>query len=529
MGGRYAIGVVGAGPKGTYALDHLATRLEPERPDAAVDVHVFEPHRDLGAGPVYDVRQPHYLRLNYANDQVDMWKGAASGPSLVEWLQSHHPDLASAHDSAPRAVVGEYLCEGFERIVSRLERIAAIHLHRSTVSQIRRGNGRWTITSVDDQPVAVDSLLITTGHESRRPRRTGLEGPNYIGSIYPIAESGLDRIAAGSGVAVRGLGLTAIDVALALTEGRGGRFDHSTAPIPTYRRSGNEPGVIAAYSRTGIPMTPKPWQVHATHVVAPAATIAQWCTDALRGAHEPVAALAAFLDEASSVPVADSTRAAAVDDPHRAVGHAVGVAFGTEPPTRDAALAEVWRGAYPSIVDAAVSRLFDEQWDELALLARRMERIAFGPPAVNAARFAALVEGGIVDLRAARNPRVSRTTSGFTLDTGIVTRRVDTLVNAVIAPPGVGGEPSPLFARLLDDGHVRRTGHGEGIDVDRDTRAIGRDGRPTPGLAVIGRMTDGATLGNDTLSRTLHDFPERWATTCVADIRRTSDDRRVTA
>ena len=136
-----------------------------------------------------------------------------------------------------------------------------------------------------------------------------------------------------------------------------------------------------------------------------------------------------------------------------------------------------------------------------------------------------MVAGSRVDLELARNPNVSRSDAGFELDTGSAARRVDHLVNAVIAPPGVGAEPTALFASLLAAGFVRTTAHADGIDVDRDARAIGANGEPTPGLSVVGRMTDGATLGNDTLSRTLHDVPGRWARACLADIGIREDDR----
>ncbi len=527
MGRRFAIGVVGAGPKGTYALDRLATGLVRQRPDVAIEVHVFEPHRDLGAGPVYDVAQPHYLRLNYANREVDMWNDGA-GPSLVQWLESHHPHLASPHDSAPRAIVGEYLRNGFERVMSRLGEHAAILFHRTAATRVQREHGTWVITTVDDEPVTVDSVLITTGHGSRSSRVTGLEGSDFIDSVYPVADSGLDQIAAGSRVAVRGLGLTAIDAALALTEGRGGRFDPSDSPIPTYRPSGHEPSVIAAYSRTGITMTPKPSYVRATYAAYDSERARRRCSDVLRDATDPVTALSAFLADASARLVPDENRTS-ISDPRHAVSHAVHVAYGTAPRTHDDALAAAWRSVYPSIVDAVLAHRFDRHWDQFATLTRQMERIAFGPPAANAARFAALVEAGVVDLGVASDPRVTRTTTGFTLETATATRCVDVLVNAVIAAPGVGREPAPLFAGLLDDGHVRRTAHGEGIAVDRNSRAIGANGRRSPGLAVIGRMTDGATLGNDTLSRTLHDFPDRWATACLADVARTGEDRRVTA
>lgn len=517
-----SIGIIGAGPKGMYALDCLATELDQRGAADTLDVHVFEPHPDLGAGPVYDRRQPHFLRLNYANRQVDMWADAASGPSLVAWLRVHRPDFADPDDSAPRAVVGEYLRNGFDRVVARLERRACVRVHRTAATGVRRVNGSWSIASSDGD-TAVDAILLSTGHASRRTRPSGLEGPNHVDAVYPVAASGLDRIPAGSSVAVRGLGLTAIDATLALTEGRGGRFDWSTSPIPHYQPSGREPSTIVAYSRTGLTMTPKP--VRSTTSPPTHDDLASRCARVLRSASDPVGALGEFLDEVVAARLG-AARTTWADRGHDDVVDAVRVAYGETPCSPDAALGDTWRASYPAIVEATASRAFDDHWVEFAALTRRMERIAFGPPASNAARFASLVVAGIVDLDLARNPAVSRSGDGFAIDSGSGTRRVDHHVNAVIAPPGVGHEPTELFASLLDAGLVRTTDHADGIDVDRDARAIGANGEPTPGLSVIGRMTDGATLGNDTLSRTLHDVPGRWARSTLRDLGIITEDGR---
>ena len=523
MSERYSIAVVGAGPKGTYALDCLARALEAEHTHRGLDVHIFEPHPHPGAGPVYDLGQPRFLRLNYANDQVDMWSSPAWGPSLLCWLQRHHPDLADPRDSAPRAVVGEYLHAGFRRIIARLSRHATVRLHPTTVDEMRRSGGRWILHPRGVEPVTADSVLVATGHDSRAAAATGLEGPGYVDSVYPI-EAGLDGVAPGAVVAIRGLGLTAIDAVLALTEGRGGRFDFEAGPIPRYRPSGDEPGLIIPYSRTGLLMTPKPWQPP-TVPIDTASTLVERCASAIENDPEPVDGLAAFLHEVAT----DLLREAGSDltdhTPPDAAS-AVLAAHGRGPLSRDAAVGAAWRQAYPAVVAAVAERRFDGHWESFAELARRMERLAFGPPAPNAARFVSLVEAGLVDLSVACDPLVERIDAGFCLSSGDVERRAHTLVNAVIAPPGVGDRPSALFAGLLRDGHVRRLDASGGVDVTADAAAIGADGFRTPGLAVIGRMTDGATLGNDTLSRSLHDFPERWVAGCVADLKTSGDKYR---
>jgi diaminopimelate decarboxylase len=58
-------------------------------------------------------------------------------------------------------------------------------------------------------------------------------------------------------VLVRGFGLTAIDVILTLTEGRGGQFVPASS-IPTYINGPDQPRFIDVHSRSGRPMLAKP-------------------------------------------------------------------------------------------------------------------------------------------------------------------------------------------------------------------------------------------------------------------------------
>ena len=57
---------------------------------------------------------------------------------------------------------------------------------------------------------------------------------------------------------MKGIGLTFIDAVLSLTEGRGGTFERMPDGRLSYRASGGEPATILPFSRSGLPMAPKP-------------------------------------------------------------------------------------------------------------------------------------------------------------------------------------------------------------------------------------------------------------------------------
>jgi diaminopimelate decarboxylase len=148
-----------------------------------------------------------------------------------------------------------------------------------------------------------------------------------------------------------------------------------------------------------------------------------------------------------------------------------------------------------------------------------MERVAFGPPPMNAAKIAALIDAGIVDPTHVRGARLESDGGRTRLcsDAGAVP--VDVVVDAVLAPPGAIGVVDPLVEQLLDAGDVRVLDGRRGIEVDEAAGCVGASGSPTEGLAAAGRMTEDSVIGNDTLSRTLHPQLDAWAARIAARAR----------
>lgn len=534
-GSSARIAIVGAGPKGLYCLERLSSeiRVHPARPTP--DIHVFEPHPTPGAGPVYDPSQPHYLRLNFANENIDAWprgddvEPTTSSPTFLDFLRARHPAHADPTGYAPRALVGEYLESVFSAVVSALREVTTVEIHAEPVQRVAQVDGGFEIAT-ERRTVRCNEVLVATGHESQRRCGPSL-GP------YPIDRpGGVGGIGPGRAVAVQGMGLTAIDVALALTEGRGGSFE------PVGRRPGRlgyrgtplSPRVILPFSRTGRPMVPKDHPQFGPNAsdldgvdeedAALIASLAGEPADVLATLERCIAETAARALAVAAGRSAGATACLAEHVDHllqrrplsaaEAVAEltrGVDVAYGRREPGPDWAVGTAWRSLYPAIVDLVATRRLDRVWPRFGRLAAEMERVAFGPPAENAARLLALVEAGVVDLSLAGGATLRQHADGFALESALGSRPVDDFVDAVLAPPGVGDDPSPLIASLLASGLARSMADAPGIEVLSDGTCVGRSGAPTVGLAAIGRPTEGCVLGNDTLSRTFHDTPGRWA------------------
>ena len=433
-----------------------------------------------------------------------------------------------------------------------------------------------------------DEVLVTVGHlpagEGSLVRDWCHDAP-LVEAVFPVERMlAAERVPAGSRVAVRGFALSFIDAALALTEGRGGSFEpavgsgggpRTSQPRLRYipgPRAADQPAAIMPFSRTGLPMLAKPDPAFAASIDGLAETMAEHREailalpagfevdrDLLKilrstaslvlalasggvraargggGEYPPEHAVAETLERLLDRPTG---RRLDTSEVLGRIGASLEVGGAERPPGPEWALGESWRGLYGAIV----ARLGDgglraRQWPRFATLAGAMERIAFGPPPVNVAKLAALIEAGTVDLSAlaggqlrsdggvcrlvrgaddapealAAAPGSGSGNGSATASSSSVGRPVDVVVDAVLPPPGAAGLESAPLDGLIEAGEVRLAPGRRGIEICPDGRAVRGDGSLSSGLSVLGRPTEDWVIGNDTLSRSLHPHFDRWA------------------
>jgi uncharacterized NAD(P)/FAD-binding protein YdhS len=535
---RLRVAIAGVGPKGLYCFERLAAHAtESGRP---LRVDLFEPSGEPGAGAVYGSGQPEWLRMNFADRQIDAWP--AEGPvavparrleSFSEWLGHAGRQRSGGDGYSPRALVGRYLADCFAAVHASLPRNVEAHVHRARVERIERSGEAWRLHARGPAPAVLDcdELILALGHRSgpgTAPWDLGLRG---VRVSYPLGDVlSEETVPPGAPVFVRGMALTLIDVALALTEGRGGGF------VPRGDGSGRlayvpapgEAGTITSISRSGRPVLVKPDpgrledEPSAAAIVAAArerllarerfdraadvvpdlcATAAELHAEMLapatgerRDVMPGPARLACWLDRLLMPSPAPENGTAA-----RRLSRSWRIAAGMHRPDVRWALGEAWRSLYPAVVErGGHGGIAPDAWPRFALLAREMERIAFGPPPLNGAKLLALVEAGKV-----RFGRIDELG-----DAPAQAARVD----AVLGAPGAVERSGDVVDGLLDAGAIRLAPGGRrGIEVERDASCVGRDGSVSPGLAAVGRLTEDWVIGNDTLARRLHPHPDRWA------------------
>lgn len=266
-----SIAIVGLGPWGVCALERIVTTArEGSSLGSRIAVHVIEP-RLPGAG-VYDPAQPDYLLLNNPCGQLSLYPfGETSerppyGIGLFEWavargyrwvgdrcVVGRGGEPIEPHHFLPRRLMGEYLHWFYIQLRRSAPRgVEIVHHRAEAVDVIGRRDGRELVCLSDGRRVVADHVILTPGHTANR------RAPAPAGIVelepYPVAGY-VDRLGAEDRVAVSGMGLVAIDVVIALTVGRGGRFVERAGAL-RYRASGREP-TLRMFSRSGLPFTAK--------------------------------------------------------------------------------------------------------------------------------------------------------------------------------------------------------------------------------------------------------------------------------
>ena len=546
----HRIAIVGFGPKGLFALERLLHYASGGGSPASLKIDLFEPHPVLAAGPVYDPRQPRYLRMNFAAEQVDMWPAstravpAREALSFSAWRDSQ--ETPEREEYPPRAQVGRYLAAGFDTLLAHAPAGVEIELRPASVRAIRREPSGWRIATCDpaakdpkhDMATArtrttYDEVLVAVGHQPRWTQGLDVAWPHHaplVPSVFPVKRrlgpepdrpSRLSReiregIAPGSIVAVRGFALTFIDAALALTEGRGGSFSETAHPYRlAYSPANGEAAAIVPFSRSGRPMLAKPSPRQAANspaleaIAEPGRRRVLALADGFSVERDLIAIVDAVAEE-SLIAAAGADRAPA-EGPTAELERSLAIAVGEERPDMQWALGHAWRAVYPAIVARlGGDGIVTSEWPRFRVLAARMERVAFGPPVVNAAKLLALIDAGRVDVSHLRG-EITSDFSETSITSAAGRREVDVVVDAVLPGPGAIGLRSELLEQLVADGHARIAPRRRGLEVNEEAACIGADGNHSPGLAAIGRPTEDSVIGNDTLSRTLHPNADRWA------------------
>ncbi|WP_299491109.1 Sden_1164 family protein [uncultured Shewanella sp.] len=275
------LAIIGAGPTCTYAIERLAANFnhfrERLRP---CTIYIFDKTGHFGSGEVHSPTQSKTSFLNriagqvcFAADESNVNAGPLLPPkyrlTLSEWCLNKYQETKDnryqlgSQDWPKRALHGEALKIHFDEYITLLNNLdhVTVNLIKGEVFDIEKVGEQFKVVSNQHPDILCDQLLLATGHSANHPESSAPykilaahaqqnENIDFINYAYPLVDN-LQNIDASQTVAVQGLGLTAIDVFLYLTEGSGGQFKKNSSQEYIYIPSGREPKLIG-FSRSGL-------------------------------------------------------------------------------------------------------------------------------------------------------------------------------------------------------------------------------------------------------------------------------------
>jgi hypothetical protein len=540
------VAIVGLGPRGLYCLEALAEEFRAHPLATGLRVVVFNRTGSFGVSPVYDVDQPIYLLSNSSAGELDLWphepECRSDNLNFLSWYsQRFEPSVPINEDFYPaRSLIGHYLKYGYDAVVSRLPHGMTVYAITAEVIDLERcATGEYRLEFISSNSshdeMIVDKILLTTGHSTAKlttqehryrdfaaRHRTTV----FIPRVRTIEEQ-VRQVSSKANVAIKGIGLTFIDVVLALTEGRGGCFERTSDGELYYLASGDEPNSIMPFSRSGLPMVPKPrdlpvglraltfvtqakieelragsargkvdfkkdiWPLVELEMERQYYLVAMADTegDSLRECgDDPVAmrkVIDAFLRTSTDAPFALCN----ILDPIAERCFVNGIEFHSF--VVDYLNAEVdfaRRGLNSSPARAAISIWFEVRDALKPLVAHggltpeshklliesyfpAYKRVVFGPPVVNSEKILALCKYGLLNFSIALNPSIvtCEVAGAFLLRSALANSDsiADVLIDARSQPVSVVYDMAPLYRNLFASGAIR-----EFVNVPEDSEGV---------------------------------------------------------
>lgn len=539
--GKRRVAVIGAGPRALGALEALARRIGPQH---HVEVDLFDPFRWPGAGPNFDPDQDQFCLLNIPIRSIGIRAPSRQGAQVGTFRDWLGDDQTQAERFPPRAVLGRYLHARWKALVGAPPPGLEFRHHFEAATRVKRAGPGWLVFGENAELGHFDEVLLTVGQPDTAPdpqlarwqghaERCGAD----LVPAYPV-QALLDaaRNWTGRPVAIRGMGLSTLDVLAVLTQGSGGHFAKGR-----YCPSGREPAVILPFSLDGHAAVPKPanagldarfdpWSGETTEfgdsvlramTQRPAEALDTIC-ESLRpptlrilketGGKADPAMLDEWIRQEQNAPGTQESRT-----PTEALRGNIAEATGEDAPSVGFVVGQLMRkwqdqlrrsfNAAPAMPDTAAAIIgFDEA----------LKRYSYGPPVSSAAELLILIDSGLVDPRAADDPDIELAEDGWNLIAGDRAVRVEAMIDAVLPSPDLTRLADPLIRGLADDGRATVAVEGMGARILPDGQLVGRSGEIQLGLCLLGRLALGSVIAVDSIHDCFGAAADRWADAAVS-------------
>lgn len=568
---NYHLTIIGAGPRGLAALEYLFSEYANGKGTEPLKVALFEKGRHKGCSWVYYPEQPETNWLNILDRPLDLKarKPIELNGNTIPGFPGYHqwnaqdrmvPDWDQRDSFTSRGRFGRYLKQRFDSLSKELINQGYIDFFNARVVNLERVRGKFVAHTEEGKAYTSREVLLCVGHQNTQTADQLKKWEDHAHTSkeivlfkepYPVSQF-REAIPEPSKakVALRGFGLSMIDIARALTEGLGGTFslvDEATREMDYIPGVESVPCLIP-FSLDGLPLAPKPLNkaldLRFKPGVAPLAQFRKTLNTALKSPGNLTGIQ--FLIEPASNLCAEVFNALGTDARAHQLSHQelqdliaqwvqrpdlihplfvahdqaapktiaqfIAMATGAAPSSLDYCFGQVWRHLQPLLYDTfAFTELNPEVMEAVIHFDERIKRYSYGPPVDAMQQLLALFHAGVLKVIVVDDPDIELVPEGwlFYEDGAAVTANV--MINTVLDSPDLETVTSPLIRSLVQQGLLAPYREGLGAKINRNGLAVSRNGEEVKGLALLGRLAKGSLLGTDAILECFNPYISDWA------------------
>lgn len=561
----YNLAIIGGGPRALSALESLYCHLGQTKSNTPKTV-LFESSGMPGSGWVYDPDQLPSNLLNISDRALKLEGRAACtiGDTQIpafqgyqEWSGWKADSSGSAPDNfTTRANLGRYLQARFNSMAEPLIKAGYLALFPDMVTSIRPSDTFFRVNTSNSSAVIAREVLLTVGHqstksseqiESWKEHARSKENLHMISNPYPISNY-LDGINVDNDrtVAIRGFGLSMIDIVKAIVYKGGGKLEKGSSDYQ-YTAGPKVPKSIIPFSLDGLPLAPKPLNEKIDKQFNPGTSrlkkleselnnlstrstgdyfekfktqMADLIADqylelkAITVSHNlkkpdlVELILAYFKDEFQDHDLFYPIRIKSAE----AMVKYLNMAKGGNNTSLEYVVGQVWRHAHHCLYESfAFSSLPSTTIHNIINLDERIKRFSYGPPVESIEQILALIDNGVLKPKVIADPDINLVENGWEFIEGGDVVVADIIINSVLDSPIISKVDTPLIVQLMDDGIVESYHEELGAKINSQFVAPWSQQPNRPTLSLIGRLAKGSVLGTDAILECFNPYFDDWA------------------
>ncbi|GAA4232591.1 FAD/NAD(P)-binding domain-containing protein [Postechiella marina] len=575
---KKTVAIIGCGPRGLSALEDLLIAYSKAENIFNLRVIIFERTGCFGSGQVYNSEQTSCNWLNISERALTLsgrkdinLQGEIIGgfPSYKAWKGNTSVNKLNIDVFPQRALLGEYLEARYSSISKRIKELGVLTAYQNLVVSVNHVNNQFVITDETQQNFKVDEVVLTLGHQPTKAKKQienwkEFEATNDAVKLFeqPYPISGVfnsNFINSSSRVAIRGFGLAMIDVVRGLVSYTNSHFKVVNAHTQemVFYPGASCPKKIIPFSLDGLPMAPKPLNKTIDNWFKPTKEQLKFLIskitkhtaqpENIRSVDFLVRAMATIIAEVflslenksvvhnytiskleniieryvKNDKTQDSVLVSSCLSVKVIMEKYVGMATGENLISLDYCIGQVWRHCQPTHYKYLSYNKFKKSVTlEIVTLDEKLKRLTFGPPVASLQQLLALINAGVMSVKAIDDPDIECTPKGWLLDAENVEHTANVMINSVLDAPKVLDVKTPLIRQLLESGYIKPIHNNLGVETCKN--GIAKSNIKLP-LAVLGRLAQGTLLGVDAILECFGYRSKNWAKAAVRRLQNQED------